>query len=143
MSISTPTHILVIDEIPLIAVGLQEVFRSIHPDFRVESTGSAFTALSAKTFEGIAWDLIILGSTEESTPGSLLLPAAELKEKFPGARVMIYTDRFDSTVITKVESGEIDACVHKHEGADELVKAWRRLSAGKTYLSPKFFQPPQ
>ena len=45
--------------------------------------------------------------------------------------------------VTKVESGEINACVHKHEGADDIVRAWRRLSAGESYISPKFFAPGQ
>ena len=138
MSIPSPAHILVIDEIPLISVGLQEVFRTIHPNIRLEYTESPFTALSSPAFEGKPWYLIVLGSPEHSTPDSLLLPAAGLKEKFAGCYIMIYTDTFDPILIEKVRSGAIDACVHKHEGADEIVKAWRNLSAGKVYLSPKF-----
>lgn len=138
MSIPSPAHILVIDEIPLIAVGLQEVFRMIHPDVRLEYTESPFTALSSPAFGGKSWDLIVLGAPEQSLPGSLLLPAAELKAKFAGCRIMIYTDTFDPALIAQLRSGAIDACVHKHEAADEIVKAWRHLSAGKTYLSPKF-----
>ena len=138
MSIPPPAHILVIDEIPLIAVGLQEVLRSIDPTVHVEYTETVFTALSARSFEGKTWDIIVLGSTEESPPGSLLLPAAELKQKFPGSRIMIYTDRYDPEVISQVASGAVDACVHKHEGADEVLNAWRHLSAGETWLSPKF-----
>ena len=143
MSIPLPAHILVIDEIPLIAVGLQEVLRSVDPTLHVEYTETVFTALSARSFEGTTWAMIVLGSTEESPPGSLLLPAAELKQKVPGSRIMIYTDRYDSAIIAQVASGAIDACVHKHEGADEVLNAWRRLSAGETYLSPKFTRGPQ
>ena len=138
MSIPAPAHILVIDEIPLISVGLQQVFRSIHPDIRVEYTGNIFTALSAKAFEAVPWYLIILGSSEDIQPGALLLPAAELKEKFPSSLVMLYSNRFDPAFIPKLESGSVNACVHKNEGADEIVKAWRQLEAGKTFLSPKF-----
>ena len=138
MSIPTPAHILVIDEIPLIAVGLREVFRSIHPTIQLEHTESIFTALSAPSFQGTPWQLIILGSSEESAPGSLLLPAAELKAGFPGSRVLIYTDRFDAAIISKVEAGEIDAYVHKYESVDEMRKAYQLLSAGRTYVSGMF-----
>ncbi|HEY4108902.1 hypothetical protein [Puia sp.] len=142
MSIPSPAHILIIDEIPLLSVGLQEVFRSIHPDIRVEYTGSVFTALSTASFGSRNWFLIVLGSSEESAPVSLLLPAAELKEKFPGSLIMLYSDRFDPAFIPKLESATINAIVHKHEGADEIAKAWRHLVAGKSYWSPKFLQPP-
>jgi len=138
MSIPSPAHILVIDEIPLIAVGLQEVFRTIHPNIRLEYTESPFTALSSPAYEGTPWYLIVLGAPEHSAPGSLLLPAAELKEKFAGCRIMFYTDTFDPLLIEKVRSGVFDACVHKHEGADEIVRAWRNLSSGKAHISPKF-----
>jgi DNA-binding NarL/FixJ family response regulator len=140
MSIPTPTQILIIDEIPLISIGLQEVFRSVHPDIRVEYTGDVFHALSARTYEGVNWYLIILGSSEDAPPASLLLPATELKEKFPTSLIMIYSDRFDPAFIPKLESGAVNAYVHKHEGADEIVKAWRHLTAGKAYWSPKFLQ---
>jgi len=140
MSIPTPAHILIVDEVPLISVGLQQVFRSVHPDTRVEYTGSIFTALSSTAIGKIPWYLIILGSSEETQPGSLLLPAAELKEKFPSCLIMIYSDRFDPAFIKSLDTGAINACVHKHEGAGELVTAWRRLANGKSYLSPKFLQ---
>jgi DNA-binding NarL/FixJ family response regulator len=140
MSIPTPTHILVIDEIPLISVGLREAFRSVHPDIRVEYTGNVFHALSAKPFGKVNWYLIVLGSGEDAPPASLLLPAAELKEKFPASLIMIYSDRFDPAFIPKLESRAINALVHKHEGADEIVRAWRHLTAGTAYWSPKFLQ---
>ena len=52
-------RILVIDEIPLISVGLQEVFRSIHPDIRVEYTDSVFRALSSREYENNRFHLVI------------------------------------------------------------------------------------
>ena len=140
MSIPTPAHILIVDEVPLISVGLQQVFQSVHPDIRVEYTGSVFTALSSTAIEKIPWYLIVLGSSEDTQPGSLLLPAAELKEKFPSTLIMIYSDRFDPAFIVSLDAGRINACVHKHEGVDGIVTAWRRLTSGKSYLSPKFLQ---
>ena len=138
MSIQPPTHILVIDEIPLIAVGLQECFRSIDPAIRVEHIESVFTALSAKSFENVAWQLIILGSTEENTPGSLLLPASELKGRFPGSHIMIYTGNYDPHIIEKMKETGIDAYVHKAEPVDEIRKAYQYIMAGEPYISGIF-----
>ena len=138
MSIPTPAHILVIDEIPLLAVGLQQVFRYIHPDVRVEHTVSVFTALSAKAFENVPWYLIVLGSGDDTRPESLLLPAAELKEKFPSSRLMIYTSAYEPLIIEKMRETGIDAYVHKYESADEIGTAFQQLSTGQSYVSGIF-----
>jgi DNA-binding NarL/FixJ family response regulator len=127
--------VLVVDEMPLIVVGLRETLRSIHPSIQVDYADHVLTVLSSPTYENRTFDLIILGSGEDNTTGGLLLPAAELKEKFPGTRIMIFTDDYDPILIGKIGDG-IDACVHKYEGADEIHTAWLRLLEGECYLSP-------
>ena len=131
-------HILVIDEIPLISVGLQEVFRSIHPSIHVEYTDSVFRALSSREYENRTVDLVILGSDEEKSSDSLLIHATELKKRFTGSRIMVYTDQYDPELIAKTAEGIIDACIHKHEPAEEIRKAYDRLLAGETYISSIF-----
>lgn len=128
--------VLIIDEMPLIAAGLRETLRAIHPSVRMEHADNVLTVLSAPAFEGKHFDVVILGSGEDQSDGSFLLPAAELKERFPGARIMIYTDQYDPVLIGKIGEGTIDACIHKHEGADEIRTAWLRLQEGECYLSP-------
>jgi len=130
--------ILVIDEIPLISVGLQEVFRSIHPSIRVEYTDSVFKALSSREYENRIFHLVILGSDEERYSNSLLLHATELKKRFPGSLIMVYTDQYDPELIAKTVERSINACVHKHEPADEIRKAYIHLSAGEPYISSIF-----
>ena len=130
--------ILVIDEIPLISVGLQAVFRSIHPTIRVEYTDNVFRALSSREYENRSYHLVILGSDAECSSDSLLLHATELKERFAGSRVMVYTDQYDPELIAKTIEASIDACVHKHEPSEEIRKAYTRLSAGETYISSIF-----
>ncbi len=130
--------ILVIDEIPLISVGLQEVFRSIHPAIGVEYTDSVFRALSSREYENKNFHLVILGSDEEKSCDNLLLHATELKQRFAGSRIMVYTDQYDPALITKTAEGIIDACIHKHEPAEEIKKAYNHLSAGETYISSIF-----
>jgi DNA-binding NarL/FixJ family response regulator len=135
-----PDHILVIDEIPLVAIGLQEVFRSINPGVRVEYTGNLFTALSAREYEKSSFDLVILGVQASGFSDDLSLPVLELKERFPNSRVLVYTDHYDPILIGKVKAGNgtegnIDACVHKHEPIEEIRNAYLCLSTGKTYVS--------
>jgi DNA-binding NarL/FixJ family response regulator len=130
--------ILVIDEIPLISAGLREVFRSVDPSIRIEQTDSVYTALSSKTYEKKTFDLIILGWAWDSVPGSLLREAAWLKEKFPGSRIIVYTDRYDHLLIDQARTASIDACVHKFEAAEEILAAYAALTAGTTWLSPIF-----
>ena len=127
--------VLIIDEMPMLAAGLREVLSSVHPAIKLEYADNVLTVLSHPSYENRTFDLIILGSGEDNSTGGFLLPAAELKEKFPGARIMIYTDEYDPILIGKIGDG-IDACVHKHEGADEIRTAWLRLLEGECYLSP-------
>ena len=128
--------VLLIDEMPLMAAGLQEVLQVIHPSVKVEHADNVFHVLSSPAYENRSFGLIILGSVDDHTPGSLLLPAAELKERFPGSQIMIFTDRYDPALIDTLGQGTIAACVHKHETTQEIHKAWAQLQAGGTYLSP-------
>lgn len=133
------TNVLVIDEIPLIAVGMQQVFRTIHPNIIVEYSDNVFRALSAREYANRDFQLIILGSDHEESSGSLLELATELKQRFPGSRIMIYTDRYDPALIAKTTQGVIHTCiVHKHEPVEEIVKAYTHLTAGETYVSSIF-----
>lgn len=140
MNIQAPylINILVVDEIPLISVGLQEVFRSIHPAIRVEYTDSVFRALSSREYENRGFHLVILGSDEERSSNDLLLHATGLKQRFTGSRVVVYTDQYAPELIAKTAEGIIDACIHKHESAEEIRKAYTHLSAGETYISSIF-----
>lgn len=130
--------ILVIDEIPLISVGIQEIFRSLDPSIRVERADSVYTALSSKTYDKKNFDLIILGWSVDNDPDILLSDAAGLKEKFAGSRVMIYTERYDSLLITRAGTASIDAFVHKFEAPEEILAAYAGLAAGIAWLSPIF-----
>ncbi len=127
--------VLIIDEMPMLAAGLREVLSSVHPAIKLEYADNVLTVLSAPSYENRTFDLIILGSGEDNSTGGFLLPAAELKEKFPGTRIMIYTDEYDPILIGKIGDG-IDAIVHKYEGAGEIRTAWLRLLEGECYLSP-------
>jgi len=135
MKIPSPHHILVIDEIPLIAVGMQEVFRCLNPSVRVDHSPGVFTALSAKIYDGKFFDLIILGLQASCYPEDLPQSVAGLKERFGSSRIMVYTDRYDPLLIEKIKDWGIDAYVHKYETVDEIRNAYLRLSTGEAYVS--------
>ena len=136
MALTRYNTILIIDEMPLIARGIQDVLRSEEPAVKVEYAGNVFHVLSAKAYDGRSFDLIILGDGEDHTPGSLLLPAAELTARFPGSRIMILSSTYESLIIEKMSTTGIGAYVHKHEDIDAIKQAWHHLLAGETYVSP-------
>jgi DNA-binding NarL/FixJ family response regulator len=136
--LKTSGPILVIDEIPLLSVGIREIFRPLDPSIRVEQTDSVYTVLSSKAYDKKNFDLIILSWSGDNDPDILLRETVALKAKFAGSRVMIYTERYDHTLITRAGAALIDACVHKFEAPEEILAAYTGLTAGTTWLSPIF-----
>jgi DNA-binding NarL/FixJ family response regulator len=130
--------ILVIDEVPTIALGLQEVFRPLNKSVNVGSIENVFTALSSKSYEGKKFDLIILGETVEDPTINFQQAIAELKSRFGNSRIMIYTRNYDHAIIEKMEESGIDAYIHKYEPIREIRKAYSCLAAGEGYISGIF-----
>ena len=131
-------RILVIDDLPLIPIAFQEIFRSVNPSALVEYSGNIFTALSAKAYANTSFDLIITGSFQEQHSTNLQFAVSELKKRFGRPRVMIYSSAYDPLIIEKMAGGDIDAYVHKYESVDEIRKAYQHLSAGEPYVSGIF-----
>ena len=120
-------RVLVIDDLPLIPLAFQEVFRSVNPSASVEYCGNIYVALSAKTYVDTTFDLVILGSPQERR--SLEQGIRELK---------LYTAVYDPAIIDKMQTFGLDACVHRLESVEEIREAYLRLSAGTPYISGIF-----
>jgi DNA-binding NarL/FixJ family response regulator len=131
-------RILVIDDLPLIPLAFQEVFRQINPSVRVEYSENIFTALSAKSFANIQFDLVITGSFQDRYSTNLQQAVTELKKRFGNPLVMIYSSTYDPLIIEKMTAAGIDAYVHKYESIDEIRKAYQELSCGQPYVSGMF-----
>ena len=131
-------NILVIDEVPTIALGLQEIFRSINYGIKVERGENIFTALSSRSYEGKKFDLIIIGEQAGHSTENLPRTIAECKARFGDSRIMIYSSNYDHNIIEKMEESGIDAYVHKYESVEEIWKAYARLAKGETYISEIF-----
>lgn len=135
MKVSYPHHILVIDEVPLIAIGMQEIFRWLNPSVTVEYSPGIFSALSAKVYEKRSFDLIVLGLQASCYPEDIPQSVADLRTRFGNTRIMLFTDRYDAHLIEKIKEWGIDACVHKYETPEEVRNAWWRLCSGEAYVS--------
>ena len=135
MELSPLNNILVIDEFPLIAIGLQEVFRRQDPSVSVVHTENIFTALSSPRLAEEHFSLIVLDPKVESSWDNLRQSIYELKERFAKSKVMIYSKIYDHLLIEKMDESGIDAYVHKYEDIRELVQAFSRLRGGERYIS--------
>ena len=131
-------RILVIDDLPLIPLAFQEVFRSINSCAQVEYSENIFTALSAKSLANTHFDLVITGSFQDRYSTPLQQAVAELKKRFGHPLVMIYSGAYDPLIIEKMSETGIDAYVHKYESIDEIRKAYQQLTTGHSYISGMF-----
>lgn len=132
-----PLHrVLVIDDLPMISLAFQEVLRSVNPAVTVEYCANVFTALSAKTYAGVTFDLVILGSPQDRGP--LERSVTELKDRFARPLVMLYSGLYDPVIIEKMAAAGIDAYVHRYETIDEIREAYRQLTAGMPFVSGIF-----
>jgi len=137
----TPTsldRILVIDDLPLIPLAFQEIFRTINPSATVRYSENIFTALSAKTYADTIFDMVITGSFQEGYSQDLHVAVTELKQRFGGPLVMVYSTHYDPVIIEKMAVTGIDAYVHKFESIEEIKKTYQHLSKGGSYISGIF-----
>ena len=133
-----PDRILVIDDLPLIPLAFQEVFRGINPSVRVDFSENIFSALSSRAFASSQFDLVITGSLQENFSENLQQAVIELKKKFGEPKVMVYSSSYDPVIIEKMAATGIDAYVHKYESIEEIKKTYCRLAKGETYVSEIF-----
>ena len=133
-----PGRILVIDDLPLIPLAFQEVFRGINPSVKVDFSENIFSALSSRTFVTSQFDLVITGSLQENFSENLQQAVAELKKKFGNPQIMVYSSSYDPIIIEKMATTGIDAYVHKYESIEEIRKTYCRLAKGEPYVSEIF-----
>ena len=131
-------RILVIDDLPMIPLAFQEVFRGINASAVVEYSENVFSALSAKKYDDTTFDLIITGSFQDHFSSSLQQAVTELRSRFGRPRIMIYSSAYDPQIIAEMTEAGIDAYVHKFEPIEEIRKACQHLSRGEPFISAIF-----
>jgi len=130
--------ILVIDDLPLIPLAFQEVFRAINKSAIVEYSENIFSALSCRAYASAVFDLVITGSLQDNFSEHLQQAVTELRKKFGNSRIMLYSSAYDPVIIEKMPETGIDAYVHKYESIEEIRKAYARLAKGDSYISEIF-----
>jgi DNA-binding NarL/FixJ family response regulator len=133
-----PDRILVIDDLPLIPLAFQEVFRAVNPSAAVEYSENIFTALSAKAYANMSFDLVITDTLQDHFSRNLQQAVSELKKRFGQPLVMIYSSVYDPVIIEQMAPTGIDAYVHKYESIEEIKNTYLHLSKGETYVSGIF-----
>lgn len=131
-------RILVIDDLPLIPLAFQEVFRGINKLAVVEYSENIFSALSARAYANATFDLVITGSLQDNFSEHLQQAVTELKKKFGAPLIMVYSSAYDPVIIEKMAATGIDAYVHKYESIEEIRKAYVHLGKGSPYVSEIF-----
>lgn len=133
-----PERILVIDDLPIIPLAFQEVFRGVNPAAKVEFSENIFSALSSRTFANCQFDLVITGALQENYSDQLQQAVTELRKKFGEPKIMLYSSAYDPVIVEKMEAIGIDAYVHKYESIEEIRKTYCRLAKGESYVSEIF-----
>lgn len=131
-------RILVIDDLPIIPLAFQEVFRSINQSAMVDYSENIFSALSTRVYAHASFDLVITGSLQDNFSEHLQQAVKELKKKFGEPKIMVYSSAYDPVIIERMADTGIDAYVHKFESIEEIRKAYARLAMGEMYVSEIF-----
>jgi DNA-binding NarL/FixJ family response regulator len=142
-SVTTPisgslNRILVIDDLPLIPVAFQEVFRKTNPSAHVSYSENIYAALSAKAWDNTVFDLVIIGTLHESYTTSLQLAVSDLRNRFGQPLIMIYSSVYDPAIVQNMTNAGIDAYVHKYEPVHEIRRVYEQLSKGEPCVSAIF-----
>ena len=131
-------RILVIDDLPLIPLAFQEVFRKINPSAVVSYSANIYTALSAKAWDNTVFDLVIIGTLQESYTTNLRLAVSDLRKRFGQPLIMIYSSVYDPAIVQNMPAAGIDAYVHKYEPVHEIRRVYEQLSKGESCVSGIF-----
>lgn len=131
-------RILVIDDLPLIPLAFQEVFRKINPSALVSYSENIYTALSAKAWDNTVFDLVIIGTLQENYTINLRLAVSDLRKRFGQPLIMIYSSVYDPAIVENMTAAGIDAYVHKYEPVHEIRRVYEQLSKGGSSISGIF-----
>ena len=125
-------RVLIADEHPLIRAGLRYEI-SLHPDFSPpgEAIGDddALTLLAEQQ-----WDAVVL---EIASPGRGLGLLPQIHRAYPHIPVLVLSSLPPVQFAAYALRSGARAFVSKWDETREVVRAIRRIVAGKTYLSPK------
>jgi len=125
-------RVLIADDHPLLRNGLKHILQE-EPDFsppgEAENADQALERINEKT-----WDVIVLDIAMPGRNG--LETLSEIKRLRPGLPVLMLSMHSEEHFAIRAIKAGASGYVTKNEAPAELVRAIRRILAGKKYVSP-------
>ena len=123
--------VLIVDDHPIVRDGLRELF-SRQPDLRV--VGEARTRQEAlQACEKTEPDVAVVDLSLGQETGFTLVSA--LRQKYPSMSILVLSMHDERIFAQRALQAGANGYVGKHEDADVILQAVRRVLAGKTYVS--------
>lgn len=124
---------LIIGGFPIFAIGLEEVITKNFKAhvYRAEKARAALDLCATEMF-----DVILVGVTQPERSGLDLLP--EFSKRCPKGRVLIVSLLAEEDFAARALKAGAAGYILKSSSAEEVVRAIRRLLAGKKYVSQAF-----
>jgi len=122
--------VLIVDDQPLIHVGLQQVLSQEYRGLvfgRARSSDEAAVRLSKQP-----WDLVILGISAPGNDRFRILQ--EIQRLHPAARVLILSRHADSEYVLRAWQLGASGYLGKSAGRNELLRAVKSIFAGEKYF---------
>jgi len=125
-------QVLITDDHPLLRHGLKLVLQQ-EPDFA--TPGEAGTADEMlQMLDQRSWDLVVLDIAMPGKTGLEALP--EIRKRCPGLPVLILSMHSEELFAIRAIKAGANGYLTKNSGCTDLVRAIRRILAGKKYVSP-------
>jgi len=125
-------RVLIADDHPLLRNGLKHILQE-EPDFsppgEAENSDQALERINEKP-----WDVIVLDIAMPGRNG--LETLSEIKRRRPGLPVLMLSMHSEEHFAIRAIKAGASGYVTKNEAPAELVRAIRRILAGKKYVSP-------
>ena len=125
-------RVLIADDHPLLRSGLKHILQQ-EPDFQVlgeaENSDQALELINEKP-----WDIIVLDITMPGRNG--LETLSEIKRLRQGLPVLILSIHSEEQFALRAIKAGASGYITKTDAAAELVRAIRRILAGRRYVSP-------
>ena len=125
-------RVLIADDHAIVRMGMAALLARA-PDMEVVGEASNGSAAVAKTLK-LAPDVVVLDLMMPKKDG--VAATAELHEKAPNVKVLILTTFGTSEEISKALEAGASGAILKSSSNSELVAAIRKVSAGKSAVSP-------
>lgn len=131
-----PVNVLLADDHPIVVEGLIEIFKTMS---NINVVGVAHNGNDLlRLARQVSAQLVIMDINMPEMDG--LQCTFQLKQEFPGIKILILTMYHDRTYINEMISAGADGCILKSKGTVELREAISRIMQNRSYFDslPEF-----